>query len=199
MMLPAHEFRREKAYWSIDGGRVALGADGAPQRGCQRDRIGWQLFDRFRQPAPQNRGCHQPNADLSKGVIEQEMRRQREKMKRRESTDPADTETVVQRPKLCAHLDFMNKARVCSPTRCTWRRVSAPATSPCCADHMKRSMPRSSTPVCVPRDPFLDATDRPGETAGLRRGFPRCTVKRPERDGRCNLSSTSVPLSMRST
>ena len=63
-MLPTHELQRQEACWSIDGGRVVLGFDGAPQRRCQRDQIGWRFFVRFRQPVPQNRGGHQPNACL---------------------------------------------------------------------------------------------------------------------------------------
>ena len=63
-MLPTHELQRQEARWSIDGGRFVLGVDGAPQRKRQRDRIGWRFFVRFRQPVPQDRGGHQPNACL---------------------------------------------------------------------------------------------------------------------------------------
>lgn len=60
-------------------------------------------------------------------------------------------------PRRCAPLDFIGRARVCSPTRCTWRRVpvslllragTAPPTA------WEGLVPRSRMPANVLCDPF---------------------------------------------
>ena len=91
----------------------------------------------------------------------------------------------------------MDEARVCSQTHCTWRRVSAPAMSLCCADHVKRSMHTLKHACRCPTGPVSRHKPTAQERQRVYDGGS-CTVKRPERDGRCYLSSTSVPLSMRS-